>query len=98
MEKILEGVHKDNNNNEDMTFTIFSDSEAQRLLKEQQIWTVVNGYDWQPIDFGIDVDNLFNEIFNDKDNIITFYNEEIFKDYINNKDNKARISENVEVE
>ncbi len=92
MEKILEGVHKDNNNNEDMTFTIFSDSD------EQQIWTVVNGYDWQPIDFGIDVDNLFNEIFNDKDNIITFYNEEIFKDYINNKDNKARISENVEVE
>lgn len=86
MEKILQGLH-----NED-EFTIFSDSD------EQQIWTVVNGYDWQPIDFGIDVDNLFNEIFNDKDNIITFYNEEIFKDYINNKDNKAKISENVEVE
>jgi hypothetical protein len=77
MEKILQGLHKDNNNNEDTTFTIFSDSD------DQQICVCVSDFDWHEIDFGIEVDNIYNEIFNDKDTVITFYNEEIFKDYIN---------------
>jgi len=92
MEKILQGFHKDNQDNEDMIFTIFSDSE------NQQICICVNDFDWNEIDFGIEVDNFFNVLFDDEGIVITFYNEEIFKDYINNTDNKAKISENVEVE